>query len=406
MELSRRALLGSLSAASVLPLAAQAAPQFSLPDKSSYDFHGTFLNAAYAHPLNRLVRQAGNDFLMARADKDVTRAWPHDNPRNAAVAKFASLVNADVSEIAVVPSTMEGENHIAAALGLNEKAGVVTDAYHYDASLAMYGELAKRGVPVTCLTPKDNRIELSDVERAITGRTRLVAVSHIASDTGHQYDLKALCDIAHNRGALVYADIVQSAGAVPLDVKASGVDFACSGAYKWLMAEFGAAFLYVRPDRLADLKRTAVGWRSLVSDHSHAYPFDPPGPALGDWTMRTDAAGKFEVSTPSWVSLAMLVASIDYVAGIGVANIMAHRKPLIARLREELPKRGFAPMTAPETEGPIITFAYRDAQKKLEPLLTAANIKVTLGDNRIRISPSVYNDMGDIERLLQVLPLA
>jgi selenocysteine lyase/cysteine desulfurase len=406
MELSRRAMLGSLSAASVLPLAAQAAPQFSLPDKSSYDFHGVFLNAAYAHPLNRLVRQAGNDFLMARADKDVTRAWPRDNPRNAAVAKFASLVNADVSEIAVVPSTMEGENHIAAALGLNEKAGVVTDIYHYDASLAMYGELAKQGVPVTCLTPKDNRIELSDVERAITGRTKLVAVSHIASDTGHQYDLKALCDIAHKKGALVYADIVQSAGAIPLDVKACGVDFACSGAYKWLMAEFGTAFLYVRPDRLTELKRTAVGWRSLASNHSHAYPFDPPGPALGDWTMRNDAAGMFEVSTPSWVSLAMLVASIDYVTGIGVANIAAHRKPLIARLREELPKRGFAPMTAPETEGPIITFAYLDAQKKLEPALKAANIKVTLGDNRIRISPSVYNDMGDIERLLQVLPQA
>jgi selenocysteine lyase/cysteine desulfurase len=343
---------------------------------------------------------------MSRADKDVARAWPRDNPRNAAVAKFAALVNVDPNDVAVVPSTMEGENHVAAALGLNENAGAVTDIYHYDASLAMYGELAKRGVPVTCLRPKDNRIPLEDVERAITGHTKLVAVSHIASDTGHQYDLKALCDVAHKKGALVYADIVQSAGAVPLDLKASGVDFACSGAYKWLMGEFGAAFLYVRPDRLSELKRTAVGWRSLSSNHSHAYPFDPPGPALGDWTTRDNAAGMFEVSTPAWISLAMLVASIDYVSGLGVTNIAAHRKPLIARLREELPKRGFAPMTAPENDGPIITFAYKDAQKTLEPLLAAANIKITVGDNRIRVSPSVYNDMGDIERLLQVLPKA
>src|ERR1019366_6797387 len=259
MDLSRRAMIGSLGIASAaLPLAAKAAAPFSLPDKGNYDFHGTFLNAAYAHPLNRIVRQAGNDFLMSRADKDVTRAWPRDNPRDAAVAKFAQLVNADANDIAVVPATMEGENHVVAALGLNPNAGVVTDVYHYDASLAMYGELAKQGVPVTCLTPKDNRIPLEDVERAITSRTKLVAASHIASDTGHQYDLKALCDVAHKKGALVYADIVQSAGAVPLDLKASGVDFACSGAYKWLMAEFGTAFLYVRPDRLSELKRTAV----------------------------------------------------------------------------------------------------------------------------------------------------
>src|SRR5579872_2792864 len=149
MDLSRRAMLETLGLASAaLPLAAgNALAQTALPDKSSYDFHGTFLNAAYAHPLNRIVRQAGNDFLLSRADKDVTRAWPRDNPRNAAVAKFAGLVNASPDDIAVVPSTMEGENHVVAALGLNYNAGVITDIYHYDASLAMYGERAKQGVP-------------------------------------------------------------------------------------------------------------------------------------------------------------------------------------------------------------------------------------------------------------------
>ncbi len=405
MDLSRRAILGSLGVASAAA-AASALPAMrpALPDKDSYEFHGTFLNAAYAHPLNRFVRQTGNDFLMSRADKDVSRAWPRDNQRDAAVAKFAALINADVTDIAVVPSTMEGENHIGAALGLNEKAGVVTDAYHYDASLVQYGERHKAGMPLTVLAPKNNRIELSDVERAITPRTKLVAVSHVGSDTGFQHDLKALSDLAHRKGAYVYADIIQSAGSIPLDVKASGVDFCCSGAYKWLMADFGVAFLYVRPDRLDELKRTAVGWRSVTSNHSHAYPFDPPGPVVGDWTMRQTTAGKFEVSTPAWSSLAMLATSIEYVTTLGVARIAAHRKPLIARLREELPKRGFAPMTPPETEGPIVTFAYQDAAKKLEPVLKAANIKVTLGDNRMRVSPSVYNDMGDIERLLQALP--
>ncbi|MBS0281962.1 MAG: hypothetical protein JSR25_12425, partial [Proteobacteria bacterium] len=143
MDLSRRALMGSLGVASAaLPLAARAVPSMltALPDKSSYDFHGTYLNAAYAHPLNRIVRKAGNDFLMSRADSEVTRAWPRDNPRNAAVAKFAALINASPDDIAVVPSTMEGENHVAAALGLGEHAGVVTDVYHYDASLILYGE--------------------------------------------------------------------------------------------------------------------------------------------------------------------------------------------------------------------------------------------------------------------------
>jgi selenocysteine lyase/cysteine desulfurase len=407
MDLSRRAILGS-AAAVALPLAAKAAPSLlqALPDKAAFEFHGTYMAAAYTHPISKAVRQAGNDFLLSRADRDVTRAWPRDNPRNASVAQFAGLINADAKDIAVVPSTTDGENRIVSALGIGPEAGVITDAYHYDGSLALYGELAKEGVPVACIAPKDNRIALADIDRAITAKTKLIAVSHVASDTGYQHDLKALSALAHAKGVLVYADIVQSAGAISIDVKDSGVDFCCSGGYKWLMGDFGAAFLYVRPDRLKALKRTAIGWRQTVDQKSHVYPFDPPGPAITDFGLKDDAAGKFEVGTPSWCTLAMLEKSIAYVRALGVARIAAHRAPLIARLREELPQRGYALMTPPETQGPIITFAYRDAQKTLEPLLKAANIKITVGSNRIRISPSVYNDMGDIEKLLRVLPKA
>ena len=142
---------------------------------------------------------------------------------------------------------------LCATLGLGPNAGVVTDAFHYDASMAMYGEFQKQGVPVAVVAPRNNRIDLHDLDALIQKNTRLVAVSLIASTTGYQHDLKALCDVAHSKGALVYADIIQAAGAIPIDVKQSGVDLACCGTYKWLMGEFGVAFLYVRPDRLEQL---------------------------------------------------------------------------------------------------------------------------------------------------------
>jgi len=402
MDLSRRAMIGSLSA---LPLAnAQAAP--SLPDKASYEFAETYLNAAYVHPMNRQVRQAGNDFLASRASRDVNRAWPGDNPRNQAVAKFAAFINADANDIAVVPSTMEGENHLIAALGIGEHAGVVTDAYHYSPSLVLYGELHKRGVPLRVVAPRNNRIELADIEKAIGPDTKLVAVSHVGSSTGFQHDLKALCDVAHKKGAYVYADIIQSVGAIPFDVKESGVDFCCCGTYKWLMGDFGVAFLYVRPDRLKDLKRTAVGWRQTLKEQSHVYPFDPPGPAIGDWTMGTGTAATFEVSTPSWSSLAMAITSMDYVSKLGVGNIARYCQTLIARLQDEMPKLGFMPLTPRDTMGPIVAFAYKDAAARLDPALKAERIKLSTYDNRIRISPSVYNDMDDVERLLKAVSRA
>jgi selenocysteine lyase/cysteine desulfurase len=402
MELSRRAMLGSLSALPLTAAAAKAAP--SLPDKASYEFSGTYLNAAYAHPMNRQVRLAGADFLASRANRDVARPWPADNPRNQAVAKFAAFINADPSEIAVVPSTMEGENHLLAALGIDENHGVVTDAYHYGPSLVLYGELHKRGVPLAVVAPRENRIDLKDIEQAIGPNTKLVAISHVGSSTGFQHDLKALCDLAHRKGVYVYADIIQSVGAIPFDVKDSGVDFCCCGTYKWLMGDFGTAFLYVRPDRLKELKRTAVGWRQATNEVSHVYPFDPPGPAIGDWTMRSGtAAATFEVSTPSWSALAMAITSLDYVERLGVENIARHRQPLVARLQDEMPKLGFMPLTPKGTAGPIVSFAYKDAAKRLDPVLKAERITLSTYDNRIRISPSVYNDMDDVERLLKAV---
>ncbi|MGH8290945.1 MAG: aminotransferase class V-fold PLP-dependent enzyme [Steroidobacteraceae bacterium] len=91
---------------------------------------------------------------------------------------------------------------------------------------------------------------IGDLDALIDSRTRLVAVTLVGSDTGFTHDLKSVCEAAHAKGSLVYADVIQAAGAIPIDVKDSGVDFCCAGTYKWMMGAFGTAFPYVRPDRL------------------------------------------------------------------------------------------------------------------------------------------------------------
>lgn len=374
----------------------------TLPDKANFAFEGVYLDAAYTHPMSLVARSGYLEFLGHRVSDD-RRIGPGNNDRDEAVALFAKLINADPAELAVVPSTMEGENRIAAALGLGQTAGVVTDALHYDASLVLYGELAKRGMPLKVVAPRGGGIDLADVEAAISKSTRLIAVSLVSATTGFQYDLKALCDLAHSKGALVYADIIQAAGAVPIDVKASGVDFCCCGSYKWLMGDFGTAFLYVRPDRLSKLRRVQVGWRQVRRQVTHVFPFDTPGSALGEWELGSNTASVFEVSTPAWGALACLTRSLTYIQSIGVEAIMRHRKPLLDRLRQELPKRGFSPLTPPDSSGPILVFSYKGAAARFGKALRDARIQISVYENRIRISPSVYNDLDDIEKLLRVL---
>jgi len=258
-------------------------------------------------------------------------------------------------------------------------------------------------MPLKVIAPSDDRIHDADLEAAISADTRLVAVSLVSSATGYTRDLKRVCEIAHAKGALVYADVIQAAGAIPIDVKASGVDFCCAGTYKYLMGEFGVAFLYVRADRLSRLKRVQVGWRQIKSLTKHFLPFDPPGPAGGDWELGTDTASRFEVSTPSWSALATTLGSINYIQSIGVEAIARHRAPLLSRLREELPRHGFRPLTPADAQGSYIVFSYEGAYARFHEELQKAKVFVTVGKNLVRISPSVYNDDGDIERLLRIL---
>jgi selenocysteine lyase/cysteine desulfurase len=403
---TRRDLIATAGLASVSMLggacvrARAAAKDGATPE---FGFNGVYLDAAFVHPISRQVRDCGAAYFSERFTKPHAIS-PFSNPRNGAVEQFARLINCAPQDIAVVPSTLVAENLVNAALQIGPGAGVVTDSLHYDASLVLYAERRKQGTPVKVVQVRDNRIDLADVRDALTPGTRLVAISLVSSATGFVHDLAEVCAVAHRAGALVYADIIQAAGAIPVDVAASGVDFAACGTYKWLMADFGAAFLYVRRDRLERLRRTEIGWRQIRSLAQHVSPFDPPAPISGEYQLRNDAAGLFEVGTPAWGALATAQASIASINEMGIDTIGRHREPLISELRAQLSgMNGFVALTPPESRGPILAFGVKDAEMRFRDRLLANQVQISVYPNGVRISPSVYNSQEDIGRLIRVL---
>jgi selenocysteine lyase/cysteine desulfurase len=323
---------------------------------------------------------------------------------------FAALINAKPTEIAFIPNTSTGENLVVNGLEIAEQASrginVVTDALHFDGSILNLQLLQRdRGLDLRIAMPRDNgsRIDLRDMEKLIDRKTKLVEISLVAMYNGFQHDLKAVCDLAHANGAYVYADIIQAAGATPIDVKATGVDFAACASFKWLMSDFGLGFLYAKEELLDRVVHRSVrGYHSSRDIATHFLPYDPPAPTPFTWELGRDASAFFETGSNAWGPMNALGASLPYITTLGVANIEAWRQPMLARLRAELPRLGFDPVTPPGTRSALITFTFRDRPPVVEKL-RRANIDARVGNNFLRLSPSVYNDMADVERLLAAL---
>ena len=384
----------------------------ALPRKQDFDLTDgfTYLNAAYTHPIPRPAADAARAYLAERNKLAMPRPGSGGGAGEGFNAKalFAELINAKPSEIAYVPNTSTGENLVVSALGLDRptKFNVVTDWLHFDGALVHLLELQRAGLDVRIVRPTaDYRIDIADLARVIDSNTRLVELSSTTMYNGFQHDLKAVCELAHSHGAHVYADIIHTAGAEPFDVKASGVDFAACSSFKWLMGDYGLGFLYARDDVVEHIRRPLTGYYQAATMTGHEPPFDYTGAtAPVSWTLARDATGHFEAGSIAGALGAGLAESLAYIKEVGVANIQAYRKPMMQKLRDEVPRRGFTCVTPPQSTASIITFARKGLGASDIPVkLARARVNVRMTDNWMRVSPSIYNDMEDIDRLLDAL---
>ena len=405
MILGRRDFLAGASAlafSSRPALAAvQNAPRSSVfPPMVRTQFPGasveTYLNAAAIHPLGAFAAEAIEQTMAFRMrGAGPGRADFGVDKQNDLKVRFGKMIGAKASEIAFTASTSDGENIVALGLDLAKRKGnVVIDELHFTSSLYMFKELEKKGVELRIIKHRDWAIDVKDMDRAIDKNTRLVSLALVSNVNGFMHDVKAVSEIAHARGAYVFTDIIQAVGAVPIDVRALGIDFAATGTYKWLMGERGFGFLYVREEHQGTvLPTTRYGHRQVANFNRAELTWEPlPGAAMYE-------SGNIAVLLAAAVS-----AGIDFVSELGIYKIRTHARQLTDRLQTELPPLGYTSLTPHETPTPIVAFALKDAAATAKAL-QAGKVAGTViaNENRLRLSVSVFNTHEDIDKAVAVL---
>ncbi len=154
--------------------------------------------------------------------------------------------------------------------------------------------------------------------RAITEDVAVVMLTEVDYRTGHKLDMADITARAHAAGAVMLWDLAHSAGAFPVDLTASGAEFAVGCGYKYLNGGPGApAFFYVRPDLAERVRPALSGWWG----HAAPFAFDPAyRPAPG--------AGRFRVGTPPVLSLIALDAALDVFDDVDMGAVRAKSQAL------------------------------------------------------------------------------
>ena len=403
MIVKRRNLIKT---AAKLPLAGMASTVISqfanaattLPDKQSFgEMNIIYLNSASQHPISLASSRSAELYLSKRRIDPNAPGGRHDSSEP--LINFAKIINADVSEVAYVENTTSAEQMIIRGLGLPAIGGhIITDEFHYPGSDALYNSLERRGVKITRIKSRDGKIIPEDIQKALRPDTKLVALSLVSMLSGFEYDIKAVCDTAHANGTPVYADIIQAAGSLPIDIKHSGLDFAACSSYKWLMGDFGIGFVFASKNAQTMMKRPGYGSMGFTGAGETKEQDEDGFPK--------NAAGLFTLGTRSYIGISILKESLPYILNIGVDKIHTHSRIMTDMLKEELPKIGYSLRTPLDSHGPLVVAWKENAREILTPLLNDENIQISTYNDRIRISPTVFNDTNDIEKLLNVLKKA
>jgi len=148
----------------------------------------------------------------------------------------ARLINAKPAEISFVDNTTQGLNYFARGIDWRKGDNVVLPRIEFPANVYPWLSLKDRGVRVKFVRDREGRVLVEDIERAIDGRTRAVAMSFVEFSSGFKNDLARIGRICRKHGVYFVVDGIQGLGALSLDVKECLIDGLSAGAHKWLLA--------------------------------------------------------------------------------------------------------------------------------------------------------------------------
>ncbi|HEX2225141.1 MAG TPA: cysteine desulfurase [Thermoanaerobaculia bacterium] len=324
-----------------------------------------------------------------------------------AVQRFLGAARPE--EIVFVRGATEGINLVAQSWGRRHVGPgdeiLVTEMEHHSNLVPWQLLCEERGATLKWIPlDDDGELRLDELDRLLSGRTRLVAVAHVSNALGTINPVAEIVAAAHRHGAAVLVDGAQAAPHLPIDVQALGCDFYVFSGHK-VYGPSGIGALYGRYDRLLAMPpwQGGGGMIRTVSLKQTTY---------------TDPPHRFEAGTPFIEGAVGLAAALDYVTGLGLDRIAAWEAGLLALATERLSAiPGFRPVGTARHKAAVLSFTLDGAHPHdVGTILDREGIAVRAGHHcaqpvmerfgvpaTTRASFGLYNTPEEVEALAAAL---
>jgi selenocysteine lyase/cysteine desulfurase len=346
-----------------------------------------------------LVPVRSVEAIKAAAEGEMRPDLPSPPYEQTARERLARLIGAQPDEIVFTSNTTHGMNIAVQGIDWHDGDNLVVPFREFPSLSVAMLHLRDRGVDVRRAQFSGAGPTVDDLMRHVDDRTRAVACSSVTWDSGYRMDLETLGARCAEKGCLLIVDGIQLVGAGKLDVKAAHISALSMHGYKWLLAVFGVAALYVAPEAMEQIGPTFVGAESIAEGSDIA---------SGNISWKPNA-GRYQAGSGNKIGLAALASSLGLIEAAGIDTNPNPTPMLGERLYNGLrAKENVETISSDDAarRSQIIVFTLGHPERDTEMVekLDEQGIVICQRTLGLRASPNFYNSEEDIDRLLAALP--
>jgi selenocysteine lyase/cysteine desulfurase len=362
--------------------------------------------AAMAPPPASTIKAVSDYTRDLVAQMSGERKWEFNvegwgKPKEEAKKSFAKVIGATYEEIAYMPNATTGINTVFNMLPIKKGQNIVTTDLAFPMGAVVVEAQRRRGAKPRVIRNKKARVEMADFEKAVDDKTAVVYIDHAAWFNGYLFPLKEIAALAHDHGAKLVVDATQSMGSTVWNADKSGVDFAGTSTYKWLLGglhSMSCGFLYIKKEHVDAFQPSYAGGSSMEKK-------ELPGKgryASYEWSP-AKGAGKFEVFRGADVSYVAVGNSMKVLLDHGIGEIEKETRRIGTRITEGLLDAKFKLQSAVEPEKRAFINIKHKAPEEVVKKMAAEKINVSARIGGIRVSPYFFNTDADVDVFLKAI---